>query len=181
MCRAHGWAASRVIGHKEWTTRKIDPTFSMPAMRTRIAKRLTRTASGGGGGNSGTPAVTYEPFPGAGFFAAGRRSAVITGMGRRLVAEGCGRYEVGPGPSWTGRPPLLRRLAAQARLLRHRRGRRPGPRELGQAARPAYATTHASRTLPLRPTFCIWPLPSLAALTSCAALAVTVWSATTSR
>ncbi|QFQ97819.1 hypothetical protein F9278_18090 [Streptomyces phaeolivaceus] len=26
-----------------------------------------------------------------------------------------------------------------------------------------------------------WPLPSLAALTSCAALAVTVWSATTSR
>ncbi|UUU33522.1 peptidoglycan-binding protein [Streptomyces sp. CA-210063] len=96
VCRAHGWAASRVIGHKEWTTRKIDPTFSMAAMRTRIAKRLTRTVSGGG-----TSTTVYEPFPGAAFFATGRRSAVITAMGRRLVAEGCGRYEVGPGPSWT--------------------------------------------------------------------------------
>ncbi|MDX3130244.1 peptidoglycan-binding protein [Streptomyces europaeiscabiei] len=102
VCRAHGWASSRVIGHKEWTTRKIDPTFSMAAMRTRIAKRLTGTASGGGGGgDTGTPAVTYEPFPGAAFFTTGRRSAVVTAMGRRLVAEGCGRYEVGPGPSWT--------------------------------------------------------------------------------
>lgn len=100
VCRAHGWAASRVIGHKEWTTRKIDPTFSMAAMRTRIAKRLT-TTTGGGGSGSGTPAVTYEPFPGAAFFATGRRSAVVTAMGKRLVAEGCGRYEVGPGPSWT--------------------------------------------------------------------------------
>ncbi|WP_200303737.1 peptidoglycan-binding protein [Streptomyces adelaidensis] len=97
VCRAHGWAASRVIGHKEWTTRKIDPTFSMASMRTRIAKRLTGTVSGGGGAS--TP--VYEPFPGAAFFATGRRGAVVTAMGRRLVAEGCGRYEVGPGPSWT--------------------------------------------------------------------------------
>ncbi|GLF98539.1 peptidoglycan-binding protein [Streptomyces yaizuensis] len=44
--------------------------------------------------------VAYEPFPGASFFAPGRRSSVITAMGRRLVAEGCGRYEVGPGPQW---------------------------------------------------------------------------------
>ncbi|GGW17974.1 hypothetical protein GCM10018980_30290 [Streptomyces capoamus] len=32
---------------------------------------------------------------------AGRRSPVITAMGRRLVAEGCGRYDRGPGPDWT--------------------------------------------------------------------------------
>ncbi|MEU1099357.1 peptidoglycan-binding protein, partial [Streptomyces sp. NPDC005877] len=25
----------------------------------------------------------------------------VTAMGRRLVAEGCGRYNQGPGPSWT--------------------------------------------------------------------------------
>ncbi|MGW2116016.1 peptidoglycan-binding protein, partial [Streptomyces zhihengii] len=43
----------------------------------------------------------YEPFPGAAFFADGRRSAIVTAMGRRLVAEGCGRYQVGPGPSWS--------------------------------------------------------------------------------
>lgn len=99
VCRAHGWGAGRVIGHKEWTTRKIDPTFSMPAMRTRIAKRLARPVSGGAGG--GAPVTAYEPFPGAAFFTTGRRSAVITAMGKRLVAEGCGRYEVGPGPTWT--------------------------------------------------------------------------------
>jgi LysM repeat protein len=46
-----------------------------------------------------TPA--YEPFPGAGFFHGGRNSKVITAMGQRLVAEGCGRYAGGPGPDWT--------------------------------------------------------------------------------
>ncbi|QFQ97817.1 N-acetylmuramoyl-L-alanine amidase [Streptomyces phaeolivaceus] len=97
VCRAHGWGAGRVIGHKEWTTRKIDPTFSMAGMRTRITKRLTVTPAGGTQPDS----PVYEPFPGAAFFTAGRRSAIVTAMGRRLVAEGCGRYEVGPGPSWT--------------------------------------------------------------------------------
>ncbi|MEU6589714.1 peptidoglycan-binding protein [Streptomyces sp. NPDC046881] len=91
ICRAHGWGADRVIGHKEWTTRKIDPSFSMPSMRARIAGRL--------GTDTGTD--PYEPFPGPAFFVAGRHSAVITAMGRRLVAEGCGRYVQGPGPDWT--------------------------------------------------------------------------------
>jgi LysM repeat protein len=43
----------------------------------------------------------YEPFPGAAFFSLGRRSPLITAMGRRLVAEGCGRYQQGPGPHFT--------------------------------------------------------------------------------
>ncbi|MFF3363598.1 peptidoglycan-binding protein [Streptomyces misionensis] len=43
----------------------------------------------------------YAPFPGAGFFHVGRKSALITAMGRRLVAKGCGQYEKGPGPEWT--------------------------------------------------------------------------------
>jgi len=31
VCRAHGWSAKSVIGHKEWTNRKIDPRgFTMP-------------------------------------------------------------------------------------------------------------------------------------------------------
>jgi LysM repeat protein/septal ring-binding cell division protein DamX len=47
------------------------------------------------------PAATYEPFPGAAFFHTGRKSPLITAMGRRLVAEGCGRYNDGPGPNWT--------------------------------------------------------------------------------
>ncbi|MFD7867304.1 peptidoglycan-binding protein [Streptomyces sp. NPDC059783] len=42
-----------------------------------------------------------EPFPGASFFHGGRHSPIITAMGRRLVAEGCGTYKTGPGPNWT--------------------------------------------------------------------------------
>ncbi|MGW5175927.1 peptidoglycan-binding protein [Streptomyces sp. NPDC004082] len=53
----------------------------------------------------GTTTPVYEPFPGAAFFMAGntpalgKRSAIFTAMGRRLVAVGCGRYQVGPGPT----------------------------------------------------------------------------------
>ncbi|WP_345672081.1 peptidoglycan-binding protein [Streptomyces similanensis] len=48
--------------------------------------------------------VQYEPYPGAQFFmkgsrpALGKSSPVFTAMGKRLVAEGCGKYQVGPGP-----------------------------------------------------------------------------------
>ena len=41
LCRVYGWNAQHVIGHREWTTRKIDPRgFSMAAMRTRVANLL---------------------------------------------------------------------------------------------------------------------------------------------
>ena len=43
----------------------------------------------------------YEPYPGADFFHAGRYSPLITALGRRLVAQGCGAYTQGPGPNWT--------------------------------------------------------------------------------
>ncbi|WP_326811645.1 N-acetylmuramoyl-L-alanine amidase [Streptomyces scopuliridis] len=41
LCRAHGWGARSVIGHKEWQPGKIDPLgFTMASMRDRIADRL---------------------------------------------------------------------------------------------------------------------------------------------
>ncbi|WP_066952084.1 peptidoglycan-binding protein [Streptomyces lushanensis] len=89
VCRAHGWSAASVVGHGEWTRRKIDPSFSMDGMRARIAARL------------GVRPASYEPFPGAAFFVRGRRDELITAVGKRLVAEGCGRYSAGPGPVWT--------------------------------------------------------------------------------
>ncbi|MER7046788.1 peptidoglycan-binding protein [Streptomyces jumonjinensis] len=93
LCRVHGWSARSVIGHLEWQPGKIDPRgFTMDSMRERVARRLAAGPT--------KPKPVYEPFPGAAFFAAGRRSPVITAMGKRLVAEGCGRYAVGPGPSW---------------------------------------------------------------------------------
>ncbi len=74
------------------------------------------SASGGGPGRQPAPVdvpaepgrppkptsepLVYEPFPGVGFFHAGRRDPVITMMGHRLNAEGCGRYRQGPSPDW---------------------------------------------------------------------------------
>jgi hypothetical protein len=43
ICRAHGWTAKSVIGHKEWQPGKVDPRgFTMASMRTRIRTRLAR-------------------------------------------------------------------------------------------------------------------------------------------
>ncbi|GAA1920821.1 hypothetical protein GCM10009716_31840 [Streptomyces sodiiphilus] len=101
LCRAHGWSRRSVIGHLEWQVGKIDPRgFSMRTMRTRIGKRLGGSAPGPQEPPPAAPA-SYEPFPGPSFFRVGRNSPVVTAMGRRLVAEGCGRYQVGPGPQWT--------------------------------------------------------------------------------
>ncbi|WP_262058509.1 peptidoglycan-binding protein [Streptomyces sp. STR69] len=44
---------------------------------------------------------TYEPFPGEAWFKKAPRSAIVTAMGKRLVAEGCSAYTDGPGPQWT--------------------------------------------------------------------------------
>ncbi|MCX5559983.1 peptidoglycan-binding protein [Streptomyces sp. NBC_00038] len=104
VCRAHGWDADRVIGHKEWTTRKIDPTFSMAGMRTRIATRLgTKPAtSAGSSGSTASDTPRYQPYPGTAWFKKNPRSPIVTAMGKRLVAAGCSAYEKGPGPQWTG-------------------------------------------------------------------------------
>ncbi|NEE52525.1 N-acetylmuramoyl-L-alanine amidase, partial [Streptomyces sp. SID8455] len=99
VCRAHNWSQRSVIGHLEWQPGKVDPRgFTMNSMRTRIGKRLDGSPDGP---SQPPPKPTYEPFPGSSFFAVGRNSPVVTAMGKRLVAEGCGRYTVGPGPAWS--------------------------------------------------------------------------------
>ncbi|MFI0934559.1 N-acetylmuramoyl-L-alanine amidase [Streptomyces sp. NPDC021019] len=41
VCRAHGWGAGSVLGHREWQPGKPDPVgFGMDAMRARVAGRL---------------------------------------------------------------------------------------------------------------------------------------------
>ncbi|MEU0001933.1 peptidoglycan-binding protein [Streptomyces microflavus] len=116
VCRAHGWSERSVIGHLEWQPGKVDPRgFTMTSMRTKIGARLDRDPDGVAEPEKPKPTKpkpkppakpkpkppAYEPFPGASFFAAGRNSPVVTAMGKRLVAEGCGRYTVGPGPAWS--------------------------------------------------------------------------------
>lgn len=95
ICRTHKWSERSVIGHLEWQPGKVDPRgFTMASMRARIASRLDA-------GPEKPAPPTYEPFPGSAFFVVGRTSPIITAMGRRLVAEGCGRYAIGPGPTWS--------------------------------------------------------------------------------
>ncbi|MEV6471613.1 peptidoglycan-binding protein [Streptomyces sp. NPDC051657] len=102
VCRAHGWDQRSVIGHLEWQPGKIDPRgFTMNSMRARIGKRLGDKPTPVKPKPKPKPKPSYEPFPGAAYFKAGRRSAIVTAMGKRLAAEGCGRYKVGPGPAWS--------------------------------------------------------------------------------
>ncbi|MFI6638690.1 peptidoglycan-binding protein [Streptomyces sp. NPDC050504] len=102
ICRAHGWSERSVIGHKEWQPGKVDPRgFSMDSMRARIAARLRDRPDPAPAPRPPSRPAGYEPFPGAALFRPGQRHAVITAMGRRLVAEGCGRYAEGPGPVWS--------------------------------------------------------------------------------
>lgn len=101
ICRKHGWHAASVIGHKEWTNTKIDPLgFSMTTLRSAIAARLA-AAPAGHAAPPTTQAPHYQPFPGAAWFTGQPDSPVVTAMGRRLVAESCSAYAVGPGPQWS--------------------------------------------------------------------------------
>lgn len=97
LLRKHG-AGSEIKGHRDGyaTTCPGGPLYAW------VQKGAPRP---GGITTPSTPAVEYEPFPGAAFFlkgtkpALGKVSPIFTAMGKRLVAVGCGRYRVGPGPT----------------------------------------------------------------------------------
>ncbi|MEU1141769.1 peptidoglycan-binding protein [Streptomyces sp. NPDC005885] len=96
LCRAHGWTARSVIGHKEWTNTKVDPRgFTMADFRNRVATHLSTPVS------TSPSAPTYQTFPGAEWFKKNPKSPIVTAMGKRLVANGCSAYASGPGPQWT--------------------------------------------------------------------------------
>lgn len=54
---------------------------------------LVKTGALEPGGSGPAPSPDYEPFPGSGFFYAGRKSPIIKAMRDRLIAEGCNRYQ----------------------------------------------------------------------------------------
>lgn len=101
LCRAHGWGAKSVIGHLEWSDWKSDPRgFAMPGMRDRVQKRLAAAPVKQPPAPQKPAAPRYQPFPGTSFFKNSPSSPIVTAMGRRLVAEGCSAYAVGPSPRW---------------------------------------------------------------------------------
>lgn len=42
ICRHHGWSAKSVVGHKEWSDWKSDPSFSMARFRADVDRCLSR-------------------------------------------------------------------------------------------------------------------------------------------
>ncbi|MFG3349227.1 peptidoglycan-binding protein [Streptomyces sp. NPDC048018] len=85
------------MGGKPWGNHPSCPGPKIIAQLPEIVARAKRLA----GSPPDKPKPVYAPFPGAAYFLKAPRSALITAMGRRLVAEGCGRYSSGPGPQWT--------------------------------------------------------------------------------
>jgi hypothetical protein len=51
--------------------------------------------------NPPKPKPVYAPFPGPSFFKIGKKSPLITAMGKRLEAEGYKGYKKGPSPEFT--------------------------------------------------------------------------------
>ncbi|MEU1805829.1 peptidoglycan-binding protein [Streptomyces sp. NPDC019937] len=78
--RGIGWHG---MGGSAWGGHTGCPGNPIKAQRVAIIKAA--------GGTAGRPA--YEPFPGASFFKPGRRSPIIAAMHKRLVAEGCNKYQ----------------------------------------------------------------------------------------
>lgn len=68
LCRHHGWTANRVIGHKEWTRRKVDWSLPMGPLRQNVAHRLQHARLVNGVWTittlpAPTPAVRPAPLP----------------------------------------------------------------------------------------------------------------------
>ncbi|MCX4663361.1 peptidoglycan-binding protein [Streptomyces uncialis] len=94
--RGLGWHG---MGGKAWGSHPDCPGTRIIAQLPTIVERARVLV--GEKPKPKPPASKYAPFPGDAFFRSSPRSPLITAMGRRLVAEGCGRYESGPGPQWT--------------------------------------------------------------------------------
>ncbi|RLL70309.1 peptidoglycan-binding protein [Streptomyces sp. Z26] len=98
--REHGDAGNEIKGHRDGYATSCPG----PALYAWVQKGAPRPGGTGGSTPPKPGPSSYEPFPGASFFmkdgrpALGKSSPIFTAMGKRLVAVGCGRYKVGPGP-----------------------------------------------------------------------------------
>ena len=89
LCDEHKWNPdSTVIGHKEWTSRKVDPLFSMPELRVMVSRRMITSVP--------TMVLPKEPddgmvpFPGT--LRKGSRSVAVKFMQERIGATADGIF-----------------------------------------------------------------------------------------
>jgi hypothetical protein len=87
------WSDADRASYKKWQE-KLGYTGAdadgWPGQSSWYALRVHKTTPAG-----------YEPYPGAEWFKSSPVSPIVTAMGERLVAEGCGVYTQGPGPAWS--------------------------------------------------------------------------------
>jgi len=113
ICKARGWTAGHIIGHLEWTRRKVDPRgFSMDAFRSAVAALLAPPAP-----VAVPPATTRRtgmtletiavPLPNAGAPGKGHiQIAVDFGTITGIVLQGLAPERDGyPLPAWVGAQP----------------------------------------------------------------------------
>ncbi|MFD7591727.1 peptidoglycan-binding protein [Kitasatospora sp. NPDC059812] len=91
--RGLGWHG---MGGSAWGGHTSCPGSAVRAQLPEIARRAKQINGGGSKPSDGS-----APFPGADWFKSQPRSALVTAMGQRLVAEGCSAYSSSPGPQWT--------------------------------------------------------------------------------
>ncbi|MEU8680799.1 peptidoglycan-binding protein [Streptomyces sp. NPDC048611] len=91
--RRSGGAGSEIKGHRDG--------YATACPGGPLYAWVTKGAPRPGGSTTPPKPPKYEPFPGVDWFKKNPRSAIVTAMGRRLVAEGCSAYREGPGPQWT--------------------------------------------------------------------------------
>ncbi|MGW0943653.1 peptidoglycan-binding protein [Streptomyces sp. NPDC002623] len=91
------WNAFRgVCGHMH-----VDENLHGDPGAIDFAKLIAFAEEAAGAPSAPVVETRYEPFPGAAWFKKAPRSAIVTAMGKRLVAVGCSAYTSGPGPQWT--------------------------------------------------------------------------------
>lgn len=92
VCRWHGWEAESLWGHKEITTRKPDPSFSMGIYRGGVAERLRKTPAPP---TNGTPPVNA-------FTSLARGEDTVIDADETKVIYWTAEYQDGPGDHGTG-------------------------------------------------------------------------------
>lgn len=96
ICEHHGWSASSCIGHKEWTTRKIDPgSLDMDAFRADVQAALNAGPADPPEGDDMSDADVAKVLAGVKELIAGRDVAYTSPTEPDLGLRGANLAEIG--------------------------------------------------------------------------------------
>ncbi|MFC7218833.1 peptidoglycan-binding protein [Streptomyces polyrhachis] len=94
----YGFECINTGGGQKWTDAQLKATHAVSAALCRAHGRSERSVIAHKEWQPGRPDPAGIDMAD---FRTGRSSPLVTAMGKRLVAGGCGRYRSGPSPRWT--------------------------------------------------------------------------------